>query len=247
MGRSDGHPWGDPVAVTGEFRWPPTRSFPWPPSGDQRTGWRQAMPGVRNALLAGRSEPKWSPRMHRRLAGRRRRLLALRRATGVAARALIIRGTCRLHIALSGENVACPCPTPDNAQPQINPGLSWRFQDARSDVKGGLCPAVRWRRGRWVCRSALLRRRAAQQDPHAGAAQVGSTPHLPAARPEAFVLASSERDGGEFSSSSIPTSDASSLFDAYSAAKSGSAAHLAEPARISCSASATRLVLALAE
>jgi len=32
VGRSDGHPWGDPVAVTGEFRWPPTGRFPWPPS-----------------------------------------------------------------------------------------------------------------------------------------------------------------------------------------------------------------------
>lgn len=32
MGRSDGHPWGDPAAATGDFRWPPTGRFPWPPS-----------------------------------------------------------------------------------------------------------------------------------------------------------------------------------------------------------------------
>ena len=32
MGRSDGHPWGDPVAASGDFRWPPTGRFPWPPS-----------------------------------------------------------------------------------------------------------------------------------------------------------------------------------------------------------------------
>ena len=32
VGRSDGHPWGDSVAASGEFRWPPTGRFPWPPS-----------------------------------------------------------------------------------------------------------------------------------------------------------------------------------------------------------------------
>ena len=32
MGRSDGHPWGDPIAITGEFRWPRMGRFAWPPS-----------------------------------------------------------------------------------------------------------------------------------------------------------------------------------------------------------------------
>jgi hypothetical protein len=30
--RSNGHPWGDPAAASGEIRWPPTGRFPWPPS-----------------------------------------------------------------------------------------------------------------------------------------------------------------------------------------------------------------------
>ena len=66
-GRSDGHPWGDPVAASGDFRWPPTGRFPWPPSEPSdavehrlviaRCGWRQHDDG-----LHGRG-------------GRRRRLL----------------------------------------------------------------------------------------------------------------------------------------------------------------------------
>lgn len=32
LGRSDGHPRGEPTAVTGEFRRPPVGRFPWPPS-----------------------------------------------------------------------------------------------------------------------------------------------------------------------------------------------------------------------
>ena len=32
VGRTGGHPWGDPVAANEEFRWPPTGRFPWPPS-----------------------------------------------------------------------------------------------------------------------------------------------------------------------------------------------------------------------
>jgi hypothetical protein len=31
-GRSDGHPWGDPMAANGDFRSPPMGRFPWPPS-----------------------------------------------------------------------------------------------------------------------------------------------------------------------------------------------------------------------
>ena len=36
VGRSDGHPWGDPMAISGEFRWPPTGRSPWPPSRASR-------------------------------------------------------------------------------------------------------------------------------------------------------------------------------------------------------------------
>jgi hypothetical protein len=32
VGIPDGHPWGDPVAASGDFQWPPTGRFPWPPS-----------------------------------------------------------------------------------------------------------------------------------------------------------------------------------------------------------------------
>jgi hypothetical protein len=32
VGRTNGHPWEDPVAANGESRWPPTGRFPWPPS-----------------------------------------------------------------------------------------------------------------------------------------------------------------------------------------------------------------------
>jgi hypothetical protein len=32
VGRKDGRPWGDLVAISGDFRWPPVGRFPWPPS-----------------------------------------------------------------------------------------------------------------------------------------------------------------------------------------------------------------------
>lgn len=162
-----------------------------------RTGQRRAMSGAVTALRPRAFLPNRGLQGTAAVLGRR--LLPARPpANGLAARSLLIRGARRADVALSRENVALPSPTPDNAQPQIDPGLSWRFQDARSDVKGGLCPAVRGRRGRWVCGSALLRRRAAQQDPHDGAAQVGSTPHC---RPPARKLSCWPSSGGTAESS----------------------------------------------
>src|SRR3954454_845282 len=35
MGRSDGHPWGEPMAASGDFQWPPMGRFPWRPSPPQ--------------------------------------------------------------------------------------------------------------------------------------------------------------------------------------------------------------------
>src|SRR6185437_4620777 len=32
VGRNRGHPWGETVATSGAFRWPPTGRFSWPPS-----------------------------------------------------------------------------------------------------------------------------------------------------------------------------------------------------------------------
>jgi hypothetical protein len=37
VGRNDGHPWGETVATSGAFRWPPTGSFSWPPSPGSRS------------------------------------------------------------------------------------------------------------------------------------------------------------------------------------------------------------------
>ena len=31
-GRTSGHPWGEPVATSGEIQWPPTGRFSWPPT-----------------------------------------------------------------------------------------------------------------------------------------------------------------------------------------------------------------------
>jgi hypothetical protein len=42
--RSDGHPWGDPAAISGEFRWPPMGKFPWPPSHAVTKPHRAPMP-----------------------------------------------------------------------------------------------------------------------------------------------------------------------------------------------------------
>jgi hypothetical protein len=32
VGRNRGHQWGETTAASGEIQWPPTGSFPWPPS-----------------------------------------------------------------------------------------------------------------------------------------------------------------------------------------------------------------------
>ena len=37
VGRNRGHPWGETVATSGEIRWPPMGSFPWPPSPRYRS------------------------------------------------------------------------------------------------------------------------------------------------------------------------------------------------------------------
>ena len=37
MGRKRGHPWGETVATSGAFQWPPMGSFPWPPSTGHET------------------------------------------------------------------------------------------------------------------------------------------------------------------------------------------------------------------
>jgi hypothetical protein len=37
VGRNRGHPWGETMATSGAFRWPPTGSFSWPPSARSET------------------------------------------------------------------------------------------------------------------------------------------------------------------------------------------------------------------
>jgi RNA polymerase sigma-70 factor (ECF subfamily) len=41
VGRNRGHPWGETTATNGEIQWPPTGSFPWPPSDVFVIAWRR--------------------------------------------------------------------------------------------------------------------------------------------------------------------------------------------------------------
>ena len=51
VGKSDGHPWGDPVTASGDSRWPPTGRIPWPPSLARPPVSMEAAPFETNAAL----------------------------------------------------------------------------------------------------------------------------------------------------------------------------------------------------
>jgi hypothetical protein len=62
VGRSDGRPWGDLVAISGDFRWPPVGRFPWPPSpsgASSRSMVFNGLPGheLRRSLHASPDSP----------------------------------------------------------------------------------------------------------------------------------------------------------------------------------------------